>query len=205
MKPKTGEIAQTTLSCQSQYHRGSQKKSLVMLREMDQRERENDAFLKWGRKMIKNSALRNCMNPTGAYVRYNYHLFLKEVVIQLVISCRQIDKTTIDPQELLKNLKGWTVKKYKRTETNGRYRVDKTYRHPKSKKWLRSLCKVREFIMDSSHTGKASDNGEGGSQVFKLTSRLGNYICLQLRLHCQEVFSIHASWCHKSKYFVCSK
>ncbi|MFS7918388.1 hypothetical protein Hanom_Chr03g00200441 [Helianthus anomalus] len=150
MKPKTGENAQTTLSWQSQYHRGSQKKSLVLLREMDQRERENDAFLKWRRKMIKNSALRN------SYVRYHYHLFLKEVVIQHIISRRQIDETTIDPR---------TVKKYKRTETNGRYRVDKTYRHPKSKKWLRSLCKVREFILDSSHTGKTSDNGEGGSQV----------------------------------------
>ncbi|KAJ0836604.1 hypothetical protein HanRHA438_Chr16g0768861 [Helianthus annuus] len=28
-------------------------------------------------------------------------------------------------------------------------------RHPNSKKWLRSLCKVREFILDSSHTGKS--------------------------------------------------
>ncbi|XP_035836335.1 uncharacterized protein LOC110895994 isoform X4 [Helianthus annuus] len=82
-----------------------------------------------------------------------------------IISRRQIDETTIDPLELLKNLKGWTVKKYKCTETNGRYRVDKTYRHPKSKKWLRSLCKVREFILDSSYTGKASDNGEGGTQT----------------------------------------
>ncbi|XP_021999089.1 uncharacterized protein LOC110895994 isoform X2 [Helianthus annuus] len=85
-----------------------------------------------------------------------------------IISRRQIDETTIDPLELLKNLKGWTVKKYKCTETNGRYRVDKTYRHPKSKKWLRSLCKVREFILDSSYTGKASDNGEGGTQIEKV-------------------------------------
>ncbi|KAF5808205.1 hypothetical protein HanXRQr2_Chr04g0142771 [Helianthus annuus] len=88
--------------------------------------------------------------------------------IQEIISRLQIDKTTIDQLELLKNLKGWTVKKYKRTETNGRYRVDKTFRHPKSKKWLRSLFKVREFILDSSHIGKASDNGEGGSQIEKV-------------------------------------
>ncbi|MFS7947385.1 hypothetical protein Hanom_Chr06g00547681 [Helianthus anomalus] len=57
--------------------------------------------------------------------KLNYHLFLKEVVIQQIISRRQIDETTIDPLELLKNLKGWTVKKYKCTETNGRYRGDK--------------------------------------------------------------------------------
>ncbi|MFS7935665.1 hypothetical protein Hanom_Chr05g00406281 [Helianthus anomalus] len=105
--------------------------------------------------------------------KLNYHLFLKEVVIQQIISRRQIDETTIDPLELLKNLKGWTVKKHKCTQTNGRYRVDKNYRHPKSKKWLRSLCKVREFILDSSYTGKASDNGEGGSQLVKITGLFG--------------------------------
>ncbi|MFS8016876.1 hypothetical protein Hanom_Chr15g01373671 [Helianthus anomalus] len=27
--------------------------------------------------------------------------------------------------------------------------------HPNSKKWLGSLCKVRKFILDSSHTGKS--------------------------------------------------
>ncbi|KAF5769598.1 hypothetical protein HanRHA438_Chr02g0087181 [Helianthus annuus] len=110
----------------------------------------------------------------GLHLLFQFPLGIPTVAIMgKIISRRQIDETTIDPLELLKNLKGWTVKKYKCTETNGRYRVDKTYRHPKSKKWLRSLCKVREFILDSSYTGKASDNGEGGSQLVKITGFFG--------------------------------
>ncbi|PWA75882.1 major facilitator, sugar transporter-like, Major facilitator superfamily domain protein [Artemisia annua] len=52
----------------------------------------------------------------------------------------------------------------RRLENNGNGKVDKIYRHPESKKQLRSLNEVRKFIKENSYQRRASDNGEGSSQ-----------------------------------------
>ncbi|KAI3793472.1 hypothetical protein L1987_36091 [Smallanthus sonchifolius] len=84
--------------------------------------------------------------------------------INEIILDKEKGETVLDPQELLKNLKGWTVEKRKRQENNGNPRIDKIYRHPKSKRTLRSLVEVKKFIKENSYVRKASESDEGGSQ-----------------------------------------
>nr|GEY36207.1 major facilitator, sugar transporter-like, major facilitator superfamily domain protein [Tanacetum cinerariifolium] len=68
---------------------------------------------------------------------------------------------TLDPQEVLTNMKGWKIKIKKGVKNNGRGRVDKIYRPRDSNKMLRFLSKARKFIEENSYQRRASDNGEG--------------------------------------------
>ncbi|KAI3799682.1 hypothetical protein L1987_34981 [Smallanthus sonchifolius] len=85
--------------------------------------------------------------------------------INEIILDKEKGETVLDPQELLKYLKGWTVEKRKRQENNGNPRIDKIYRHPKSKRILRSLVEVKKFVKENSYIRKASKKDEGSSQV----------------------------------------
>ncbi|KAI3750439.1 hypothetical protein L2E82_21075 [Cichorium intybus] len=68
---------------------------------------------------------------------------------------------TIDPQELLKNLKGWKIEIKTRGGSGGNKRKDQFYCHRKSKRKLRSLLEVRRFIEDHSYLRKDSDSDAG--------------------------------------------
>nr|GEY09093.1 major facilitator, sugar transporter-like, major facilitator superfamily domain protein [Tanacetum cinerariifolium] len=68
---------------------------------------------------------------------------------------------TLDPQEVLTNMKGWKIEIRRGVKNNGRGRVDKIYRPRDSNKILRSLPEVRKFIEENSYQRRASDNGEG--------------------------------------------
>ncbi|KAK9061288.1 hypothetical protein SSX86_018468 [Deinandra increscens subsp. villosa] len=81
--------------------------------------------------------------------------------IHQIILDREKNDASLDPQELLQNLKGWTIEKRMRPEKDGIHRVDKIYRHPKSKRIMRSIVEVKKFIEANSYRVKALDNVTG--------------------------------------------
>nr|GEX21789.1 receptor-like protein 12 [Tanacetum cinerariifolium] len=91
---------------------------------------------------------------TSTHIREGFTLFeiFNSNNIQELNHCRE---RTLDPQEVLTNVKGWKIVKQRRIENYGNGRVDKMYHHPKCKKVRRSLNEVRKFIEENSYLRSA--------------------------------------------------